>query len=125
MPRVPAQLIAEELSIPVYGIGAGDGVDGQLVILHDLIGLFFDFRSKFVKRYCDAGALIQSSLEEYAEEVRNGSFPTKENFYDIREEELEKLLSDSRWKYKQEQTNGIKKNGSARVTARAKSLQPA
>ncbi len=127
MPRVPAQLIANELSIPVYGIGAGDGVDGQLVILHDLIGLFFDFKSKFVKRYCDAGELIQSSLEEYAEDVRNGSFPTEENFYDIREEELEKLLSDSKWKYKEEKTNGngLKKKGTVRVKAHTKSLQPA
>lgn len=126
MPRVPAQLIAEELSIPVYGIGAGNGVDGQLVILHDLIGLFFDFKSKFVKRYCNAGALIQSSLEEYAEEVRNGSFPTQENFYEIKEEELEKLLSDSNWKYTEKNTANLgdsNNNGSARTSRKIKALQ--
>ena len=99
MPRVPSKMIAEELRIPVYGIGAGDGVDGQLVIFHDLVGLFFEFKSKFVKRYCDAGILIQESLKDYADEVRDGSFPTKENFYELKEEELEKMLSDAKWKY--------------------------
>lgn len=109
MPNIPAGLIAEKLSIPVYGIGAGDRVDGQLVILHDLVGLFFDFKSKFVRRYCDAGQLIQSSLEHYADDVRNNAFPTEENFYEIREEELEKLLSDTKWKYRtatKEELNG-------------------
>lgn len=99
MPRIPAKMIAQELTIPVYGIGAGDGVDGQLVIFHDLVGLFFEFKSKFVKRYCDAGKLIQTSLEKYADEVRNSSFPTNENFYELKEEELEKMLSNAKWKY--------------------------
>ena len=99
MPRIPAKMIAQELTIPVYGIGAGDGVDGQLVIFHDLVGLFFEFKSKFVKRYCDAGRLIQESLKDYADEVRKGAFPTNENFYELKEEELEKMLSDAKWKY--------------------------
>ena len=78
-------------------------VDGQLVIFHDLMGLFWEFKSKFVKRYCEAGQLMQSALEEYAQEVREGSFPAKENFYAIKEEELEKLLGDPKWKYETEQ----------------------
>ena len=85
--------------MPVYGIGAGDKVDGQLVIMHDLIGLFWEFKSKFVKRYCEAGQLIQNSLEQYKDEVKNLQFPAEENFYAIKEEELEKLLGDSSWKY--------------------------
>ena len=99
MPTEPAGMIAETLDIPVYGIGAGDRVDGQLVIFHDLVGLFWEFKSKFVKRYCEAGQLIQSALEEYKDEVKGGHFPAKENFYEIKEEELEKLLGDSSWKY--------------------------
>ena len=87
-------MIAEELDIPVYGIGAGDRVDGQLVIMHDLVGLFWEFKSKFVKRYCEAGQLIQSALEEYKTEVKGGQFPAQENFYEIKEEELDKLLGD-------------------------------
>ena len=99
MPKEPAAIIAKELDIPVYGIGAGDEVDGQLVIMHDLIGLFWDFKSKFVKRYCEAGQLIQGALKDYASEVREGAFPAQENFYEIKEEELEKLLGDTKWKY--------------------------
>jgi len=99
MPSIPAKLLAEELDIPVYGIGAGNYVDGQLVIFHDLVGLFFEFKSKFVKRYCEAGLSIRDALSTYANEVRNGQFPTKENFYDIKESELEKLLADKKWKY--------------------------
>ena len=67
MPRESAAMIASKLEIPVYGIGAGDKVDGQLVIFHDLMGLFWEFKSKFVKRYCEAGQIMQSALKEYAE----------------------------------------------------------
>jgi 3-methyl-2-oxobutanoate hydroxymethyltransferase len=102
MPKEPAELIAQELNIPVYGIGAGDGVDGQLVIFHDLMGLFWEFKSKFVKRYCEAGNLMVKALEDYCSEVRNLQFPTSEHFYEIKESELEKLLGDDRWKYELE-----------------------
>lgn len=99
MPRESAEVIASELSIPVYGIGAGDKVDGQLVIFHDLMGLFWEFKSKFVKRYCEAGQIMQSALKEYAAEVRSGKFPAEENFYAIKEEELERLLGGGNWKH--------------------------
>lgn len=99
MPRESAAIIAEALEIPVYGIGAGDRVDGQLVIWHDLVGMFWEFKSKFVKRYCEAGKIIQDALTEFAAEVRSGQFPGPEHFYEMKDEELEKLLSDDRWKY--------------------------
>jgi 3-methyl-2-oxobutanoate hydroxymethyltransferase len=99
MPRESAEMIAKELAIPVYGIGAGDKVDGQLVIFHDLMGLFWEFKSKFVKRYCEAGQIMQEALKEYAAEVRSGQFPAEENFYAIKEEELEKLLGGGNWKH--------------------------
>lgn len=99
MPRESAAMIASQLKIPIYGIGAGDKVDGQLIIWHDLVGMFWEFKSKFVKRYCEAGKMIQDALMEYAKEVREGKFPAAENFYELKEEELEKLLADDRWKY--------------------------
>jgi 3-methyl-2-oxobutanoate hydroxymethyltransferase len=99
MPRESAEIIRDELEIPVYGIGAGDKVDGQLVIFHDLMGLFWDFKSKFVKRYCEAGQIMQEALKQYAVEVRSGKFPAEENFYAIKEEELEKLLGGGNWKH--------------------------
>ena len=118
MPTEPAGMIAEELDIPVYGIGAGDRVDGQLVILHDLIGLFWEFKSKLVKRYCEAGELIQMALESYKSEVKDGQFPTQENFYEIKEEELDKLLGDDAWKYEKDRAENIPINHS--VTPRTK-----
>lgn len=99
MPKEPAGIIAKELNIPVYGIGGGDEVDGQLVIFHDLMGLFWEFKSKFVKRYCEAGNIMVDALKEYSKEVREGKFPSHENFYEIKEEELEKLLGNEKWKY--------------------------
>ena len=102
MPKEPAEMIAKQLSIPVYGIGGGDGVDGQLVIFHDLTGLFWEFKSKFVKRYCEAGKIIQDALEQYVDEVKSGAFPSQENFYEIKEDELEKLLGDDKWKYEKD-----------------------
>lgn len=99
MPRESAEMIANKLNIPVYGIGAGDKVDGQLVIFHDLMGLFWEFKSKFVKRYCEAGNIMIDALKTYVQEVKDIQFPSQENFYEIKEEELEKLLGDERWKY--------------------------
>jgi len=118
MPKESAGIIAKELEIPVFGIGAGNEVDGQLVIMHDLIGLFWDFKSKFVKRYCEAGQIIQSALKDYASEVREGVFPSKENFYDIKEDELEKLLGDSKWKYEIDrvENNAVPKHSVTPIT---------
>ena len=99
MPRESAEMIKNSLKIPVYGIGAGDKVDGQLVIFHDLMGLFWEFKSKFVKRYCEAGQIMLNALKQYAHEVRSGEFPSEDNFYAIKEEELEKLLGGGNWKH--------------------------
>ena len=101
MPAESAEYIKDNLRIPCYGIGAGDKLDGQLIIYHDLVGLFFEFKSKFVKRYCEAGLLIENALKEYAKDVREKRFPFPENFYEIKEEELEKLLGNSKWKYEE------------------------
>lgn len=91
MPNETAEKIKKHLDIPIYGIGAGDQMDGQLVIIHDVIGLFEEFKPKFVKRYCEAGQLIEQSIREYAHDVRTKAFPTQEHFYKMPEEELEKI----------------------------------
>ena len=57
------------------------------------------FKSKFVKRYCEAGQVMLEALKQYAYEVRSGEFPSEENFYAIKEEELEKLLGGGNWKH--------------------------
>lgn len=91
MPSETAEKIKNHLKIPVYGIGAGDKMDGQLVIIHDMIGLFEEFRPKFIRRYCEAGTLIEKAIREYAHDVRTGSFPTREHFYEMQKEELDKI----------------------------------
>lgn len=90
MPSETAEKIKKRLKIPVYGIGAGDKVDGQLVIIHDLVGLFEEFKPKFVKRYCEAGKMIENALLQYCREVRSGTFPSKEHFYELSKEEAKK-----------------------------------
>jgi 3-methyl-2-oxobutanoate hydroxymethyltransferase len=81
MPPETAAAVRDAVTIPVYGIGAGDRVDGQLVIIHDLIGLFEPFTPKFAKRYCEAGRLIEKALTDYCADVRSGAFPGPEHFY--------------------------------------------
>ncbi len=94
VPREIAARITEKVSIPVYGIGAGDKVDGQLVIVHDILGLFEAFRPRFTKRYCEAGELIEKALGSYVKEVKEGKFPSPENFYEMNKDELKKILDE-------------------------------
>ena len=125
MPKEPAEMIAKQLSIPVYGIGGGDGVDGQLVIFHDLTGLFWEFKSKFVKRYCEAGKIIQDALEQYVDEVKSGAFPSQENFYEIKEDELEKLLGDDKWKYEKDrvENNAVPNHSVTPITSKPSEIK--
>jgi 3-methyl-2-oxobutanoate hydroxymethyltransferase len=81
-PPETGAMIRDKLSIPIYGIGAGDRVDGQLVIIHDILGLFEQFRPKFIKRYLEGGDLISDAVKRYAEDVRTGKFPGPEQFYE-------------------------------------------
>jgi 3-methyl-2-oxobutanoate hydroxymethyltransferase len=76
MPLDLAAEITEQLSIPTIGIGAGAHCDGQILVLHDVLGLCDRFAPKFVKRYADLGATARDALRSYADEVRGKSFPT-------------------------------------------------
>ncbi len=92
MPPEVATKICDQLSIPVYGIGAGSELDGQLVIMHDIIGLFDQFKPKFVKQYCNAGKLIKEAITDYCHDVRHKLFPQPEHFYKAKDAELGKKL---------------------------------
>ncbi len=82
MPPEAAARVREALTIPVYGIGAGPHVDGQLLIAHDLLGSFVgDIRPRFVKRYAEVGAAIEGAFRAYADDVRAGRFPAEEHCY--------------------------------------------
>jgi 3-methyl-2-oxobutanoate hydroxymethyltransferase len=81
---MPAELsaqIARELSIPVIGIGAGAGCDGQVLVIYDLLGLNPDFSPKFVKKYLDLGMLIREAVMRYNDDVRHGTFPAPEHSF--------------------------------------------
>ena len=83
--------ITRKLKIPVLSIGAGAECDGQLLIISDMIGQFTAFTPKFVKKYANIAEIITNAMREYAEEVRNGSFPTDEYCYHMLKGEEEKF----------------------------------
>ena len=76
-----AQEIAGCVDIPVIGIGAGAGVDGQVLVFSDMLGLFEAFTPKFVKKYLDGATLVRNALKEYADEVQTREFPKEEHTY--------------------------------------------
>jgi len=92
MPAAAAAAVHEQLTIPVYGIGAGPHLDGQLLISHDLLGCFVgDVRPRFVRRYAEVGEEIERAFRAYAEDVREGRFPGPEHCYPIDATEEAKL----------------------------------
>jgi len=81
---IPADLageITEELAIPTIGIGAGPRCDGQVLVMQDLLGLFDEFRPKFVKRFGELKKPVRDAVRAYADEVRRGKFPGKEHSF--------------------------------------------
>jgi len=101
VPKEVSRIVKDELKIPVYGIGAGPCVDGQLVISHDILGMFWDFKPKFIKQYINGEQMFHNAINEYANDVHWKKFPSDEHSYNMKPEELEKLLgmSGSSWKY--------------------------
>jgi 3-methyl-2-oxobutanoate hydroxymethyltransferase len=95
VPAPVAARISERLAIPTIGIGSGAECDGQVLVLHDLLGLYEGRSPRFTKRYAEIGAEIQDALERFAAEVRSGAFPTEEHTYAMPDDELEKFVSDS------------------------------
>lgn len=125
MPTEPARQITKSLKIPVYGIGAGSGVDGQLLILHDMVGQYHAFRPWFAKGYIPdviddfvahlknlpdirmagremrsdgTAKLIELAVALYIKEVKSGQFPEEEFCYPITEKELNELKKSPLWK---------------------------
>jgi len=88
VPASVAQLITRDLSVPTIGIGAGGGTDGQVLVWHDMLGLYEGRAPRFVKRYADVAGVITEALTRYAAEVRSGAFPEDQHSYAMPEEEL-------------------------------------
>jgi 3-methyl-2-oxobutanoate hydroxymethyltransferase len=88
IPAPVAARITDALSVPTIGIGAGPSCDGQVLVYHDMLGLYEGRSPRFVKRYADVAAVTRDALERYAAEVRSGAFPEAAHTYAMPEEEL-------------------------------------
>jgi 3-methyl-2-oxobutanoate hydroxymethyltransferase len=88
IPAAVAQELMERLDVPVIGIGAGPATDGQVLVFHDLLGIYDGHVARFVKRYAEAKAQLVAGVAEYAEDVRRRAFPAPEHTYTIDDEEL-------------------------------------
>jgi len=91
IPDLLAEKITEALSIPTIGIGAGKDCDGQVLVFHDLVGLFERFTPKFVKQYINLSPMIKEALVQYRTEVEEGSFPGPEHSFSMKKEEADKI----------------------------------
>ena len=92
VPAKIATVISKQLDIPTIGIGAGVGTDGQILLCHDLLGLFTDFKPKFTKRYANLTEVAVSGIKAYIADVKGGTFPDDEHSYGVDEQEYEKFL---------------------------------
>ncbi len=94
---VPAQLaglVSQKLDIPTIGIGAGPACDGQVLVLHDLLGLFDRFTPRFVRQYARLYETMRQAIQSYKEEVEQGVFPAKEHTVEMKAEEWQTLLDN-------------------------------
>ena len=83
IPTKLAKIITETLSIPTIGIGAGRFCDGQVLVYQDMLGMFSDFKPKFVKVFANTGEFMKNAFTDYINEVKAGSFPTEEHSYKV------------------------------------------
>jgi 3-methyl-2-oxobutanoate hydroxymethyltransferase len=82
--KIPAQLaerVAQQLSIPVIGIGAGGGVDGQVLVMHDMLGINNEFSPRFLRHYARLHDVMHDAFERYIADVKSSSFPNKDESY--------------------------------------------
>ena len=86
-----AKLITKSINIPTIGIGAGRYCDGQILVIHDMLGIFTDIKPKFIKYFGKIGESISRALEEYRNEVMNGVYPDREHSYEFPQDELEEI----------------------------------
>ena len=93
VPAKIATIISQQLEIPTIGIGAGVGTDGQILLCHDLLGVFSDFKPKFTKRYANLTEVAVEGIKKYIADVKGGTFPDDENSYSVDEKEYDKFLN--------------------------------
>ncbi len=93
VPAPLAALITDALQIPTIGIGAGAATDGQVLVAHDMLGLYWGRAPRFTKQYADIGQAMEAALRQYADEVRTGVFPADEHTFSMEPAVLERLAA--------------------------------
>ncbi len=93
VPAPVAEQVTARLHIPTIGIGAGAGCDGQVLVLHDMLGLYGELSPRFVKRYADLAGMAGEAVARYAHEVREGSFPAAEHTFGIDDGQFETFMA--------------------------------
>src|SRR5690349_19221005 len=93
VPAKIARVISQQLEIPTIGIGAGVGTDGQILLCHDLLGVFTDFKPKFTKRFANLTEVAVKGITQYIAEVKSGAFPDDDHSYGVDEKEYDKFLA--------------------------------
>ena len=93
VPTPLARIISQRLTIPTIGIGAGPYCDGQVQVVHDMLGLFTDFVPKHTRQYLKGAESIQSALAQYVKDIKEGSFPTEKESFTMDESILDEIIS--------------------------------
>lgn len=93
-----AEAITNNVSVPTIGIGSGQGCDGQVLVLHDLLGIYEDIKPRFVKRYAELAKPILDAVSSYTQDVKAGRFPEEHNTFHMGPEELEKFRGKNKKK---------------------------
>jgi len=93
VPAKMAAVISKQLEIPTIGIGAGVGTDGQILLCHDLLGVFTDFKPKYTKHFSNLTEMAVKGISQYIAEVKAGTFPDDEHSYGVDDKEYEKFVT--------------------------------
>jgi len=89
-----AKIISESISVPTIGIGSGKDCDGQVLVIHDMLGMYDKLEPKFVKRYLSLSKDITNALESYRKDIESGQFPAEEHSFSMEKSELDKLREE-------------------------------
>jgi 3-methyl-2-oxobutanoate hydroxymethyltransferase len=85
------ELVSQNVSVPIIGIGSGSSCDGQVLVLHDMLGIYEDIKPKFAKRYAEFSKLILSAISQYTSDVKSNKFPEEQNVFHMSSKEFKEL----------------------------------
>ena len=101
------EVVSQDVSIPIIGIGSGSGCDGQVLVLHDMLGIYEDIKPKFVKRYAEFSKLILDTISRYRSDVKSNKFPEEQNMFHMNSEEFKELHRTLKKEKRREEKTGL------------------